>query len=351
MSEGNDEERVAVYLLRDSEGKFRFDFSSDPLGVRLAYVSESTASDDRRLLRAGDRVAIIDGHDAFGITLDEARLLVKAAGPMIKLYIVRPRGAAVGAKGSNGGADGRRGADAAVAEAAALLARSKAAMRGGGGGGRGGGGGGGGGGQGDAADQFKALGGFGNWLQTSALTDARRAAEAAGAVVGAAAAAAAEAAAEAARKLADKADAAEREYGSGRDGGGGNSGRGNSGGGAVSTGGGFGGFGRSGGGGGGGGSGGGGGGGGGGGSRGGGQSGGGGGGGVGPEWGVSCVCDLRGFKCPIHPGLETWRKRPDYAQAMAQGDTVPGEGPPTQPAPPPPAAAYTAESLSLVDLS
>jgi hypothetical protein len=88
-----EEETIGAYLLRDGSGRFRFDLTADELGTRIAFIADSDAEDDRHLLHAGDRLKLIDGNDAFGLSLDEARALVKAAGPMLKLYVGRAPGA------------------------------------------------------------------------------------------------------------------------------------------------------------------------------------------------------------------------------------------------------------------
>ncbi|KAG8464536.1 hypothetical protein KFE25_009904 [Diacronema lutheri] len=324
---------IGAYLVRDESGRFRFDLAADELGPTIALIGQSTVEDDRRMLRVGDRVKLIDGNDAFGLELDEARALVKRAGPMLKLYVVRGTDAPstlparTGIAGQRQGVAGRRGADEAVSEAAELLARSKLAMqrpsvsaeR-------------------DASDAFKALEGFGTWLQTSAVEDARRAAAAAAEAVQQSARSVSETAAEAARRIAEASGErigveAGGSYSHGRFGGGTSnaraavrsaSARAHEGGGGGGQGYGCGGIGS----------------------------------GAGPTtaaaFGLQCVCDMRGFKCPLHPGRELWRNRPDFAQAMAQGDRVPGEDHPDARATPPTAASSggaAAPELSLIDLS
>lgn len=371
MATASENTTVGAYLLRDASGRFRFDLAADELGPIIAVVNESTVDDDRHMLRAGDRVKLIDGNDAFGLGLEEARALVKRAGPMIKLYVSREPGAPrvpparTGLAGERQGAAGRRSADAAVSDAAELLARSKLAMQrpsmsa-----------------QGDALNFGKALEGFGTWLQTTAVDDARRAAEAAAEAVQQSARAVSETAAEAARRIAEA--SAEQSggggYSNGRFGGGGTSAGGFGGGSTVrysdscarggsdfgKSGGGyaFGGIGS-------------------------GDSSACGSGGHSSEsrasggtsantgggptatptapFGPQCVCDMRGFKCPLHAGRELWRNRQDFAQAMAQGDKVPGEeAPVTAAAGASRAAAGSAvagseagsdPSLTLIDLS
>ncbi|KAJ1627015.1 hypothetical protein T492DRAFT_1028488 [Pavlovales sp. CCMP2436] len=323
---------IDAYLLRDSSGRFRFDLAADELGPLIAFIAPSDVQDDRHLLRAGDRVKLIDGHDCFGLDLAQARAIVRQVeGPMLKLYATRSTGAhAVGQAGESDGAAGWRSADLAVAQAAELLAKSKRAMHrpvlGDAAGGP------------IPAEAFKALEGFGVWL-TAAATDTAEAVSLQ--------------AAETARRLADAAaergvDLSARGFASGggasgdawwehvpiasaRGAGGGPPmgarepgrgpapGRAQSGSGNPPTGSGM------------------------------------------PARAPAsrapgCVCDMRGWRCPVHPGTEQWRQRQDYAQAIAQGDRVLGE-------PAPPANGGTGanlvktgaggglETLSLIDLS
>lgn len=121
------QEVVSAYLLRDDDGRFRFDLEEDDLGVVIKVIGSSSAVDDRFKLRVGDRLHSVDSSPTFGVDLLTARGRVKAAGPMVLIRVVRdPERGAPKPRGEDLGREGSFAAAAAIGEARALMSAPRA---------------------------------------------------------------------------------------------------------------------------------------------------------------------------------------------------------------------------------
>ena len=80
---------LTASLRRDSEGRWMIALGEDERGIKLTKVAESDGTDERALLCEGDYLRVVGGQPAVGLSLGQARQLIKDGGPSLELQVLR----------------------------------------------------------------------------------------------------------------------------------------------------------------------------------------------------------------------------------------------------------------------